>query len=721
MFRFSRWGQAFLAAFVLILVMRTIYLNADPPTKLSVSSDVNTDPAQYTHYARNYVLTGEANPFNDDRFAVFLKSSVNLLAIGVFKVFGVGLWQSNAVAVFYSFGALLCFFLFLRKIAGNAVALVFLVTVGLNYNLTFYGRLPFLEHAVAFWGFLSLALIANFTSAWAFGVAGIALGAAMFFSKVFGVIFLFPFAIWFVYRYCYESRDKLIRNALFFAGGLGVTALFWYLYLYLPMQNQVSSYLMEQSVSLYGAPDGLKSLDDFIFKMVTFGDGSELYNRMPVTALFAMAAIIILAWRMSFKESWSKGFAGWTAGHIFLVAMVMAFYASLMIWNYRPLRYQLILIYPTYALAAIVLARMMAKGSTSKLVVTQDSPNASAAPPRLYYVLIFPLMLILTYKIYDWISVMSGGGTSWTDERIWIYVLTVLMTALVAGAIYAVRSGILLMHPALVQNGAVVIVIVVALHGLFNFGFWVTRPSFSAEDNARDLGEILGPGAVLSGPFAPGFSLTSSLPSVIHMFGVANIDTWLFRKYPITHLLLDEPNEDFARKNYPDVMSGAQHFRTFFIGSRKVRAFRIAGYTGNPIADSYKRSDLEEAVDGVLAGSDAGNEAALRFVSTHPNNVSAVLLLGERAESIGMYDQAGMMFQKAVEFSPTNANLHVRAGTFFKDRWIETGDPAMRENAKKYLERANHFAPGTRSITKSLADLDQPRETLKKSGEEDDE
>jgi tetratricopeptide (TPR) repeat protein len=226
---------------------------------------------------------------------------------------------------------------------------------------------------------------------------------------------------------------------------------------------------------------------------------------------------------------------------------------------------------------------------------------------------------------------------------------------------------------------------------------------------------------VLSGPYGPNFSLITSLPSVIHMFGVASIDPWLFRKYPITHLLLDEPNEDLARKNYPEVMSNAAHFRTFFIGNRKVRLFRIAGSTGNPIADSYKLSDLERAIVAFTDGSEAGNEPALRFATSHPNNVSSILLMGERADVMGEVEVAASMFQKAVEISPTNANLYVRAGTFFKDKWLETGDSDMREKAKKYLERGAYFAPNTPSITRSIAELDMPRETLLKSKERDDE
>ena len=94
--------------------------------------------------------------------------------------------------------------------------------------------------------------------------------------------------------------------------------------------------------------------------------------------------------------------------------------------------------------------------------------------------------------------------------------------------------------------------------------------------------------------------------------------------------------------------------------------------------------------------------------------------MGERAEVLGMYDVAESMFQKAIEFSSTNANLYVRAGTFCKDRWVENGDPAMKEKARKFLERASHFAPGTLSITRSLAELNQPRESLKKSNEQDE-
>jgi len=106
-------------AIVLLLVMfemRAYKLDADPPLGLSASTDVYTDPTQYTLFAKQEIITDDINPFDETRFTFFLKSSMTVLALLVFNLFGVTLEMANLVGLIYSFGSLFLFFLIIRKI-----------------------------------------------------------------------------------------------------------------------------------------------------------------------------------------------------------------------------------------------------------------------------------------------------------------------------------------------------------------------------------------------------------------------------------------------------------------------------------------------------------------------------------------------------------------------------------------------------------------------------
>ncbi|MCK4461219.1 MAG: hypothetical protein KAW46_05415, partial [candidate division Zixibacteria bacterium] len=134
----SRTTILVLCLLVLILLLRVWRLDGDPPSTVSGSTDVYTDPPQYTLFARMFVQGGDFNPFGDTRLVFFLKSSVTALATVVFKLIGTGIQQSNLVGLVYSYGGLLLFFLFLRKTAGNLVGVLYLILICFSYNQLFY-------------------------------------------------------------------------------------------------------------------------------------------------------------------------------------------------------------------------------------------------------------------------------------------------------------------------------------------------------------------------------------------------------------------------------------------------------------------------------------------------------------------------------------------------------------------------------------------------------
>ena len=150
-------------------------------------------------YARNWVLWGSFNPLHDYRFVFFIKSATTLLAAVVFKLFGVGYLQSNIVGLLFSFPTLLLLYFAIRKAISNVAALFFLVFISLNYNQIFYGRLPFLENSMNFFAFASVAMITLSQRNFSLVLAGAFLGVSIFFGKILGVIFLFPFCLLIVF------------------------------------------------------------------------------------------------------------------------------------------------------------------------------------------------------------------------------------------------------------------------------------------------------------------------------------------------------------------------------------------------------------------------------------------------------------------------------------------------------------------------------------------
>ncbi|MEW6050201.1 MAG: hypothetical protein AB1644_03965 [Candidatus Zixiibacteriota bacterium] len=691
--RYSGWsGIIILAILLLCLGLRLYKLGADPPIDVSRSNDIYTDTGQYTLFARLYLQTGDFNPLHDFRFVLFLKSSVTALAVVVFKLFGVGIWQSNLVGVIYSWGALTLFGLFVRKVAGNKIAILFLLFAGFDYSLTFYGRAPFLEHAMAFYAFLALVMCSYFRKWPAFALAGLSLGVAIFFGKVMGLVFLAPFAVLIGYRLFHDGVELpriRLSAPIAFVAGIAAVATFWYFFSYSVMQEQVAGYLEEQTVSLYGAPEALNSFDEFVYKMVTFGIFSQLFPRLPVPAILSAVFLGVIAFQAVQKRSWEKGHTGWNAGHLFVAAMIVAFYGALMIWNYRPLRYQLVMIYAMQAGAASLIAR----------VARPWQPSGADRIPLLFYPICFALGLVPIYQVYGRIREALGEQFYFTDFKYWLALASAVTTGLVAWGIVLYRRRVFVYKRVSAFLAASVLGAVIVGTGIGSYVYWAQRPVYIARDNSRDLAMVVSPEAVVSGPFGPNMTLETNLKSIIHMFGVSKADTALFKKYPITHILVDEPNESRATQDYPEVMKASTHVATYAIGKNKVRLFRVAGATGNYMSDSYPLSLYEQLSQAYREGETLlAEQAGRRYMELYPANMSGCLLIGDQAEEHGQFDVAEQMYKKAIEFSPSSYVLTVKLARFYRDRFIATEKPEYKQEALGLFERALHDAPGAEAV-----------------------
>ncbi len=685
-------------AIVLLFVMfemRGYKLDADPPIGLSYSTDVYTDPTQYTLFAKQKVLTDDFNPYNENRFVFFLKSAVTVLALLIFKIFGVSFLTSNLVGLFYSFGALLLFYLILRKTTNSLTGFIYLFLIAINYNQIFFGRLPFLEHAMTFYAFLSLTLLLYCKRSFWYLFAGASLAVGLFFGKIIGIVFLSPFVGYFLYQYIIEEKKNL-REVLFFSSGFVGLFLFWLFFSYFPMKEQVASYVGEQAFSLYGSPDALKSFDNFAWKYLSFGNESKLFTRMRIPWLFAAIFLSLFSFRFFNKGTLREKFAKFNSGQFFIILMMVSFYGALMIWNYRPLRYQLVLIYPIYGAASIILASCFIKLKDVEIKKTSFG----------YVPLIFLIFAPLVYQFYSkYISEMDGSFF-YDDYKFITTGWSILVTLLIFGGIILFRKYRHMMHPYLSYAIPILTIIIIYFGNIGGYLFWTERPTFTARDNSIDLSLVLSENAVVSGPYSGLLTTENRIGSIIHMFGVAHADTNLFKNRPITHLLIDSGNETRAKEDYENMMDSAKLLMTYHVGLKKVRLYRIAGYTGNNIADSYQLSPFERLVDEYDNGNGAiNNDLAVEIISESPDNIACYTFLAEAAEQDSIFQLSEMMFKKAVEFSPTNYNLNARLAKLYQDRYNQTKSEMYKAEGKHYYEEAIKFAPTTGRLKQKLREL----------------
>ncbi len=681
--------------------MRAYKLDADPPIGLSFSTDVYTDSNHYTLFAKQKVLTDDFNPYDETRFVFFLKSSVTLLAFFVFSLFGVTLEMSNLVGLFYSFGSLLLFYMILRKISNPITGIIYLLLIAVNYNQIFYGRLAFLEHAMSFYAFLSLTLLLYCTRTFWILFAGAFLAVGIFFGKIIGVIFVVPFAGFFLYQHFVEEKETKLPLIYFSSGFIAMT-LFWLFFSYLPMQKQVASYVGEHAFSLYGNLAAFESFDNFVWKYFSFGKESKLFARMRVPLLFASIFLSMFAISFFNRGTLKEKLKNYNSGKFFIFLMIVSFYGGLMIWNNRPLRYQLELIYPFYAAASIILGSMFYK----------LKKHESNKIPLFSLLIIFVIFLPVIYQYYNMYVGLIGGSFFYDDYKF----ITVGWTFFFSLAVYALMISYQKYNEQLqakvfryVRIGfAVAIVAVVFTSNILDFLYWAERPTFTGRDNSLDLGELLAEGAVVSGPYAGLLTAENKVGTVIHMFGVTKADPDFFKNQPITHLLLDSGNETRAKEDYPILMDSSELLFTYHVGQQKVRLYRIAGFTGNDIADSYQLSPFEHVVSVYDNGKgQINNDLVVELIEKNPDNIACYTFLAEAAEQDSIFQLSEMMFKKAVEFSPTNYNLNARLAKFYQDRYNETNIELYKAESKNYYEEAIKFSPTTSRLKRELIELEQ--------------
>jgi hypothetical protein len=132
----------------------------------------------------------------------------------------------------------------------------------------------------------------------------------------------------------------------------------------------------------------------------------------------------------------------------------------------------------------------------------------------------------------------------------------------------------------------------------------------------RELTQMLDKDAVIAGPYAPALTIDNEFKSVIYMFGLSNVQSDLFEKNRITHIVVDFANETQARKQFPE-LTQAEVLAEMVVRDETIRLYRLAGVT-------LAETEFERGMRFFNENNDDSAYAILgAFLQAHPENSSA--------------------------------------------------------------------------------------------------
>lgn len=699
----------FLFVFGLALSLRLFYLNSDLP-RVSWSQDLTTDAPTYVSFARAKILVGDWNPFGQYRFVLWINSAFTLISFLVFKLWGVGRFQANLIAVFLNVFTILFIYLAVKKALNKNTALFSSFFLGINYILLIYSRSTFSEISTLF--FIALGFyffVLGFEKNFFLILSGASHACAIFFGKMLAN-FILPVCLGVLILLAIENlskKGKKIRlsPAIFFLIGFLGVFLSWYLIIYYPVPGDVKSYLKEMSVGLYGAPVALDSIKDFISSIYSFGytsgvftgapqrPGADLFYRMPFVFLLACLFLLFYFFGL-FKGKFLEKIKSTSKLEFYLSFWLIIGFLALMIWNYRPLRYQLLIIPPLCVLAGIALNNFLNPPSLEK------KEKLSWA----YWIFFLPISSILIFHLFTFSLKLFGKTGSFN---------TLVLLSISAPIVLIIFYYIFFKNKSILKTKAsktklLVISVVVLLISFINLNqyiSWAKNPKYSLIRSSQDLGKMLDRGAVLSGPYASTLTQDNNLGFCFHMFGVAKVDPELFKRYPITHLALESRggNKERAFQDYPEVMKDAKVVATYLLRGMPVEVYRIKEHTGNPQAEKYQLSDFEKAQ---ILREEGKNDSAIvlleQFNIRNPENVSAHLLLSDILSQKGDHQQAVSELEKAIEFDETNFILYYYLGYLYFQLSHLQNDPVLWERGIKAWEKSLKLNPRNLPLAQEL-------------------
>lgn len=693
---------------LLTLVCRFVNLGADPPADVSWSQDLLTDPPQYSSYARTAVAHNAWNPLNDEKLVFFRKNITGIFAYIVFTIFGPSVTTSNLTAVLLNLVAVGFLAWGVARAFGFLAGLTAAWILAINYLFVSYGRQPFLEVvsnaclAVAFWSILS-----STRKWWWVVVGGLVAGAGTFFGKV-TALHAAPVFVLATIMLAFDE-DALLkglarwRRPLGYLAGFGVVAGLWFVFAYSAASDEVRAYLTEQSRSLYGAPVGLESLSGFVRQFFSLGVDTKVLAWSPIAAVFGLVGVCgILLWSIRSRSNlpwWRQlaPFAFLTAGW-FLCA-----YTAFSPFNYRPVRYQVVMWLPLAAACGWLAQRLVSSAkSTAK-------PGVINSHWWVFPIVFAAVAIGLQHFVFENLLDPTGRGQAPSAHNASIIVGLLITGGLLwfasrpsTGAMSAPRTR------ALFEIMVAILLVGVLFEQGRHFVRWWSAPVHTLEYANADLPRVLGPNAVVTGEWsAPLTQLAESPIGLTHFFSLKESQDFFSAK-PITHVIVEDKQDGAFFKDFSVLGQNASKVTNYTIRNLRIGVWRVSELGGNDQAKSYQLSFFERLrqepakrpLDSILADLSQRVTDSANFYSGWAFAADLYRRADRKTEAVNAY-------AKALEFYPDDFVLLGQAGDLSWEIYRTDGGPTERDRAIELWQRALRIAPNNPQVLERLRKASQ--------------
>lgn len=657
--------------FVILLILclaiavglRVVDLTADlPPYFAGGTQDFTTDSAYLTMYARSAVLFGTWNLYGVERWTEFRITLLSGVSYVVFELLGPSRFTSALAGATLHLAGLALFVAGLLKTLRKATVLFIAALLATNYVLVLYGRMAFAENAMLFLAGVIFCIYQYwFEKPWGKLMVGVAIAACGLFGKSFGFLLIGAAIMHLVRR---RDRQSARDIALVVIPVLVITILYALL---IHSESGLFGFLYEHGVGEHGAPHGFASIRGFFETLISFGR-EGLYKYTPalsVLACFAVILLIVSNRRQSQSERTLDFMVGWW------LTWVVALFAL----NYQPVRYLYVLVIPMTVVVGIVAERLTSEGLRIDRHWTWWR---------------VPAMLAVVWSAsFAVVQSLSVGlmTVSMLQRNIWNALLPAVGACAVILFCWRRLPGVLR-----VRNLGLVLIpslVIVMAGDTWQFGNWFLRRSHLIEEAARDVADILGPGAVVAGQAGPVLTADGESGS-LRLFLRDNLTEFSSQigRYPVTHIAVGSASWDAHVKRLPE-LGTTPVMANFWLRDIAVKLIPVWASSRDNRALAYTPSEYELANQARVAGDNQRARTLLEsFIREHPGNKTALLEHYHMTVSDRTLAEARPEIERLVRLFPTDYLVAIEAAIYFRGLASATNDPAAVALRDKYYREA---------------------------------
>jgi hypothetical protein len=665
----SRYLEIVLVAVALAaLLIRIVYLRADPPLGLSWSQALFTDGARAIDGARNKIMFGEWVTGAASPVFLFYPLS-NILAYIIYLAGGVGLVQANLTGVLPGLATLGLVLYYMRRFEGKVAAIVALGVFALPYVYVIYSRTPLLESLQILLLMAAFTVLLRGTPRGCLA-AGVLTGAAAFMVKLHAIHFAavgIVFLLLAVYMGRYGAANAYKLGA-FFLAGLGIACAVWALGVYSVDPATVSAYfesniIRTQSVE-YRDTSVPALLGNRLRGFLQVGSGIDgFFHKLPALSLLSAIGLISA---LSGMARGNRTLRSWEAlAAVWFAVLVTA----LSFLSYRPLRYFIPLVPSMCLLASSVLLRLI-----------RGEPLLHETRPRWFSPVFFLWLLwVLIHLQHDIIFLVLkphlGGALTAGQTALARYDMSIFKQILILGGVAAavvflfgkaLRSASWRFRRPTRKSLAVVAVGALVLVNLAKFGDYCANRKYTIVNMAESLERVTSQGVFLVGDCSTTLSLETDFRTMpTYGEAIRQDDREALEEQPITHFLIRFPTlYEYLEKNYPDFASHYVPVSRYELCGRDATVIRYEQWPGYPA--SYVPTRFE---DGMLHLSRGEVTSAYHefesFLEERPDSYEAMLGMVICLSVMDRADDARAQLDEAIEIAPPGAlEYHVYKSIF---------------------------------------------------------